>query len=140
MVAVLDTNHFTELVRDSALGLRLRARLKERQVSAFTTVVNAQEITEGWCALINRHPAGERQVKAYTQFKHSLELLMELNLLPFDSASAVRFHNLQSIHRHIGTMDLKIAAICISHEVLLLTRNLADFGKIPALRVENWLD
>ncbi|MFZ4593942.1 MAG: hypothetical protein ACOYOF_06775 [Verrucomicrobiaceae bacterium] len=38
MVAVLDTNHFTELVRESSYGQRLR--LHDRQVSAFTTVVN----------------------------------------------------------------------------------------------------
>ena len=40
----------------------------------------------------------------------------------------------------IGTLDLKIAAIAISHDALLLTRNLVDFAKVPGLRVENWLD
>ncbi len=140
MVAVLDTNHFTELVRDTGFGQRLRVRLKDHQVSTFTTIVNAQEITEGWCALINRQPAGERQVKAYTQFQHSLELMMELALLPFDTASAERFHELLPAHRHIGTMDLKIAAICVTHDILLLSRNLLDFQKVPGLRVENWLD
>ncbi len=65
MVVALDTNHFTELVRDTSFGLRLRGRLKDWQASAFTTIVNAQEINEGWCALVNRQPAGVRQVKAY---------------------------------------------------------------------------
>jgi tRNA(fMet)-specific endonuclease VapC len=138
MVAVLDTNHFTELVRDSSFGQRLR--LKARQVSAFTTIINAQEINEGWCALINRKSAGDLQVKAYAQFLHSLELLMELTLLPFDSASAALFHKLHTTLRHVGTMDLKIAAICVTHDSLLLSRNLLDFEKVPDLRVENWLD
>lgn len=40
----------------------------------------------------------------------------------------------------IGTMDLKIAAICLAHDATLLTRNLVDFEKVPGLRVENWLD
>ena len=140
MIVVLDTNHFSELVRDSGFGQRLRSRLKESQVNAFTTVVDAQEITEGWCALINRQPPGDRQVKAYEQFKHSLELMMELTLLPFDPASAGRFHELHPICRHVGTMDLKIAAICLTHDTLLLSRNLVDFNKVPGLRVENWLD
>ena len=39
-----------------------------------------------------------------------------------------------------GTMDLKIAAIAISHNALLLSRNLLDFQKVPGLRVEKWLD
>lgn len=37
-------------------------------------------------------------------------------------------------------MDLKIAAICIAHDAMLLSRNLVDFEKVPGLRVENWLD
>ena len=37
-------------------------------------------------------------------------------------------------------MDPKIAAICLAHDALLLTRNLADFARVAGLRVENWLD
>jgi tRNA(fMet)-specific endonuclease VapC len=42
--------------------------------------------------------------------------------------------------RRVGAMDLKIAAICLVHDAVLLTRNLVDFSKVPGLRVENWLD
>ncbi len=66
--------------------------------------------------------------------------MMELNLLPFDTISAALFHELLPAHKHIGTMDLKIAAICVTHGTLLLSRNLVDFQKVPGLRVENWLD
>ncbi|MFZ4593941.1 MAG: type II toxin-antitoxin system VapC family toxin [Verrucomicrobiaceae bacterium] len=79
-------------------------------------------------------------MKAYAQFQHSLELMMQLNLLPFDNASAELFHRLHATHRRIGTMDLKFAAICLAHDTLLLSRNLLDFEKVPGLRVENWLD
>ena len=40
----------------------------------------------------------------------------------------------------VGTMDLKIACIAITHEATLLTRNTIDFAKVPGLRFENWLD
>jgi tRNA(fMet)-specific endonuclease VapC len=40
----------------------------------------------------------------------------------------------------IGTMDLRIASLALTHETLLLSRNLVDFQKVPGLRVENWLD
>jgi len=37
-------------------------------------------------------------------------------------------------------MDLKIACLTLAHDATLLTRNTGDFGKVPGLRVANWLD
>jgi tRNA(fMet)-specific endonuclease VapC len=36
-------------------------------------------------------------------------------------------------------MDLKIAAIAITEQATLLTRNHRDFGQITALQSEDWL-
>ena len=41
-------------------------------------------------------------------------LLMKLTILPFDGEAAEHFHRLQSERVRIGTMDLKIAAICLA--------------------------
>jgi tRNA(fMet)-specific endonuclease VapC len=64
----------------------------------------------------------------------------KLQILPFDAEAAETFHRLKSAHPRTGTMDLKIAAICLAHDAMLLTRNQSDFDHIPGLRVENWLD
>ena len=49
-----------------------------------------------------------------------------------------------SLHRQrrirIGTQDLKIAAISRVHDALLLSTNVRDFGRVPGLRVESWID
>ena len=36
-------------------------------------------------------------------------------------------------------MDLKIAAIALAGDAVLLAANLRDFEKVPMLRIENWL-
>jgi hypothetical protein len=37
-----------------------------------------------------------------------------------------------------GTMDSKIAAIVVSRDATLLSRNLADLRQVPGLQVEDW--
>lgn len=36
-------------------------------------------------------------------------------------------------------MDLKIASIALANDATVLTRNARDFGKVPNLRIEDWL-
>jgi tRNA(fMet)-specific endonuclease VapC len=137
---VLDANHFSELVYDSARSAKLQQSFLTKQAQVFTTIITSQESAEGWFALIKRAPEVRSQVPAYTQYQHSLLLLQKLGMLPFDDESATRFEALQNLRLRIGTMDLKIASICLAHDATLLTRNLVDFRRVPGLRVENWLD
>ena len=140
MVVVLDTNHFTALVAGGPLSLGLSHRATERDTDLFTTIVTAQEVMQGWLAALNRERAGSDQLTAYRRFHRALKDLQKITVLPFDQEGAGVFHRLQSQRIRIGTMDLKIASICIAHDATLLTRNLVDFEKVPGLRVENWLD
>ncbi|MHC5855018.1 type II toxin-antitoxin system VapC family toxin [uncultured Nostoc sp.] len=38
----------------------------------------------------------------------------------------------------VSTMDLRIAAIAISRNLVLLTRNVSDFNKVSGLVMEDW--
>ena len=139
MFVILDTNHYRELVHETSLGDRLKMRLISADADAFTTVITAQEVSQGWAAEINRKSAGRDQVRAYQQFLLALRAFEKITLLPFDEDAAEAFHRLQPLRLRVGTMDLKIAGIAISHSALL-SRNLTDFQNIPGLKVENWLD
>ncbi len=61
-------------------------------------------------------------------------------ILPFDERAADRFDELRAAKIRLGTMDLKISAIALVNQALLLTANRRDFEQVPGLRVENWLD
>ena len=50
-----------------------------------------------------------------------------------------RAHETDFLTLRIGSQDLKIAAIAMTQDALLLSANLRDFQKVPGLRVENWL-
>lgn len=140
MFVILDTNHYRELVHETVAGLSLQKRIADSEADVFTTVITAQEVTQGWIAAINRKPAGREQVEFYELFLRALRALERVVILPFDIEAADVFHGFPTSLRRIGTMDLKIAAIAKSHDALLLSRNLVDFQQVPELRVENWLD
>jgi tRNA(fMet)-specific endonuclease VapC len=110
------------------------------QADAFTTIITVQEVTQGWAAEINRRKAGRDQIKAYRQFQNAVEAFFDITILPFDEEAAGLFNHLQTLRLKVGTMDLKIASIVLSHNALLLSRNLQDFEKVPGLRVEDWLE
>ncbi len=64
--------------------------------------------------------------------------LLSLLVLDFDERAAVDYQRLRCSHIHIGTMDLKIAAIVLANGATLLTKNLSDFRKVHSLKVEDW--
>jgi len=127
MLVVLDTNHFTELALGSRLGKILGERIEAQRADAFSCIVAAEESLQGWIGFVRRYRPGREQMEGYARLHSCLLALAKLTVLPFDREAAETFHALQVRHRRTGTMDLKIAAICIVHDATLLTRNIGDF-------------
>ncbi len=140
MFVVLDTNHFREVAGASRLASNIDRKVTEEKADVFLTIITIQEATGGWLALINSSNAGRDQIAGYRSFQRTIAAFHKFAILPFDEEAADIFHRLRRDHPRTGTMDLKIAAICMAHEATLLTRNLGDFDRIAGLRVENWLD
>lgn len=140
MFVVLDTNHFREVAGATARAAHFSRRAEVERAEVFLSIITVQEATNGWLALINRLNAGRDQVRGYASFQKTITAFHKFTILAFDAEAAELFHRLKSEHPRTGTMDLKIAAICMAHEATLLTRNVADFENISGLRVENWLD
>lgn len=68
--------------------------------------------------------------------------LLDFQVLPFDfaaarEAGAVRA-SLEKLGRRIGVMDTLIAAHAKVLGLIVVTNNVAHFGKVKGLKVENW--
>lgn len=65
-------------------------------------------------------------------------------LLPLDARSAVHAGQLRQALQHkgtpIGPYDLLIAGTALAHNLIVVTRNLREFERVPGLRVEDWYD
>ena len=134
---ILDTDHVTLLQRKSGHeSERLRFRLVRYQRA--TTIITYEEQTRGWLAWLAKSRTLNEQVERYKKLSQSLTDFNEMIVLDFDDRAAEIFQELQKQRIRVGTMDLKIAAIVIANNAILLSRNLKDFGKIPTLQVEDW--
>ena len=77
-------------------------------------------------------------VPAYRQFQQTLNELLPLRALPFDDQALATFIHLKATVKQVGTQDLKIAAIVLSMNGILVTGNSIDFGRVPGLVIEDW--
>lgn len=137
---VLDTDHLSLLARasDMAAG-RLRLRMAQLQSEErITTIITFEEQMRGWMSHLSRAHSLQEQVGAYKRLKDFLNLIAQFTVLDFDGAAAAQFERLLHLRPRVGSMDLKIAAIALTRDATVLSRNLRDFTKVPGLRVEDW--
>ena len=67
-----------------------------------------------------------------------------VKVLPFRteearSAASIRV-DLEKKGRPIGPYDILIAAVAMTNQFILVTRNTAEFSRIKGLRLENWYE
>ena len=118
---------------------RIQARLRAApRDTVATTVVSYEEQMRGWLARIAQASTPDRQVAAYRELNRQLRNYCDITVLDYDENAATAFQRLRQARIRIGSMDLKIAAIALASDAVLLTRNLSDFGKIPNLKTEDW--
>ncbi len=104
----------------------------------YVTIVSFEEQMRGWLAYIARSKVPDRQVVAYQRLRRLVDDYRKRPILDYDTRAALEFGQLVQRRIRIGTMDLKIAAIVLSQGAKLISRNLADFRKVPGLTVEDW--
>ena len=80
------------------------------------------------------------QIVPYDRLVKLIKFFACFPILGFDDKAAAEFNRLRKQKIRIGTMDLKIAAIALVNDALLLSGNSRDFRQVSGLRVENWLE
>ena len=133
---VLDTDHVT-------LFQRAHPQVREKILaqapgSVVTTLVTVEEQLRGRLKALRRASDGPSLVAAYDRMRGTLEFFRNLPLLAFDDAAFEQFARLRKQRVRIGTLDLRIAAIVLAKESVLVTRNARDFSRVPGLKLEDW--
>lgn len=100
----------------------------------FTTSITVGELIYG-ARRVGREDLS-RRVEQIVRRAHTV--------LPFDLTAARTFGALKATLERRGTPlaepDLRIASIVLSWDLILVTRNVRHFQRVPELSVENWID
>jgi tRNA(fMet)-specific endonuclease VapC len=128
---LLDTNAWIIYLKDPDSGVRKRL-LAESPQDIFTCSIVVSELLHGAEKYGNRH---KRVTMVQT-------LLAPFQCLPFDEIDATYYatlrHSLEVRGEVIGPYDLQIAAICLRHQLTLVTNNVTEFTRVRGLTVQDW--
>src|SRR5713226_2386743 len=131
---LLDTDHVTILrYAENPRCAHLTERMESAGDEFRIRVIVVEEQMRGWLAEIKRHRNFRDQIIAYERLGGLFEFFAEWQIEIIDVAVAETFENLRRQRIRIGPMDLKIAALALSRDTLLLSANLSDFRQAPNL-------
>ncbi|PSB04340.1 type II toxin-antitoxin system VapC family toxin [Merismopedia glauca] len=140
MKYLLDTDHISFLQRRSSTEFtRLMTRMSQYSPADFgLSIVSFHEQVLGAHNFINRARTNTDLIGGYTLLRETLQGFASAPVLPFDDEASGIFDELREQKVRVSTMDLRIAAIARSRNLVLLTRNVSDFSKVPSLVTEDW--
>lgn len=131
---LFDTDTLSNLLKKNPSSSLLSHLSSLKRKDQFTTTITVAEMVYG--AYKSSRP------KYFLENLDNL-LLPKLTVLAFDESAAREYGKLRASLEKRGTPmsepDMRIASICLIHNLILVTGNTKHFSKVPKLRVENWL-
>ena len=133
---LLDTDHVSLQERGHPILRERLGAVAPDEVSV--SVVTMEEMLRGRLAMLARHRAGEGRIRAYRKLLETVLFFGAVPVVPFDTVADERFRDLRAQHPSVGSQDLRIAATALTRDLVVVTRNHKDFGRVPGLQLEDW--
>ncbi len=135
---ILDTDCFSLWQKNHPMMVQ---QVEVNAENFAVTIVTVEEVIRGWFNVIRQASApsqADKLVLAYTKLWDTLDDFKNLNILKFDQKAFTIYTEFPRQIRRIGTQDLRIAAIVLANNAILVTRNYRDFSQVPNLVQEDW--
>ncbi len=133
---VLDTDTLSLVQRRHAIVMNRLESLPRSQVA--TTIVTVEEQMRGWVARIKKEKRFDRLILLYESFQGVVLAYSQVPILPFNDKVVYHFQQLRYLQTRLGQRDLRIAAIVLACDGVLVTANVRHFRQVPGLTIEDW--
>ncbi|MTJ31450.1 type II toxin-antitoxin system VapC family toxin [Aphanizomenon sp. UHCC 0183] len=129
--ALIDTNILSFFFRNHSLVVeRFQAYLNDHD-KINTSIITYYEIVSGL-----KHRDAQKQLTSFQEF------VSYNTVLPLSTSSATISADIYANLRNKGTpiddIDILIAGIAIANDLIIITNNIRDFGKIENLEIRDW--
>jgi len=102
------------------------------------TVLTVEEQLSGWYNELRRAKKPPALAAVYRRMAQTVQFFAHMPILSFTEPAIHRYETLKRLKIKIGKTDLRIAAIVLEENAVLVTRNLSDFKKVPGIQIEDW--
>ena len=134
-----DTDVLTAILLGNPALMERAAAIPVREQAVPVIVI--EEIMRGRLNVIRQAEAGRANVSiahAYELFEETFTDFHRIQLLSYTSQADALYQQWRQQGIRIATHDLRIAATCVAHAAILISRNRLDFERVPGLQVEFW--
>ena len=133
---VLDTDILSLDYRDDPIVVqRVDARPPAELAISILTV---DEQPTGRYTLTRQARRPEDIARAYAHLGEAVVRLGHWRILPYTEPAIARVALLKALRLNVRLMDLRIAAVALENQAVVVSRNRRDFGRVPGLSVEDW--
>jgi tRNA(fMet)-specific endonuclease VapC len=102
------------------------------------SVISVEEQLSGWYTRLRRARKREELAAVYQRLTDTIQSLARFRVLTFTVEAIRRYEGLRAQHQKVSKNDLRIAAIVLETDGVLVTRNIRDFRQIPGIKIEDW--
>ncbi len=119
--------------------------LKRRPVEVLSTFnANASRMAISAITIAELLHGAEKSSRVSENLAAIEDFCSRLQVLPYGPKAAQHYGAiraaLEKLGQPIGVNDMHIAAHARSEGLVLVTNNLAEFARVPAIETENWVD
>ncbi|OUL33843.1 nuclease [Nostoc sp. T09] len=134
---ILDTDHVSLILCNHP---QVIANTSLHQIAV--TIITVQELFNGWIGKINEPSSVQNLPALYSKLSTTVKYLQTVEILDFtpeaDNCLKQLLKENPPLRKNRLQKDMRIAAIALSLNATVVTRNQRDFGLVPRLAIADW--
>jgi tRNA(fMet)-specific endonuclease VapC len=134
---ILDTDHVSLILLNHA---QVTATAAQEQIAV--TIITVQELFNGWVGRINNPSQVSNLPTLYSKFSTTVKYIQTIEILDFtieaDKCLKDMLKENPGLRKNRLQKDMRIAAIALTLDATVVTRNRRDFELVPGIKLTDW--